>query len=75
MSRNLVILIAGLAAGLLLSVAMHRALTALLFGVSALDPGAYATAATVLIVSAITAVLIPAMRASRMDPAIVLHDE
>ncbi len=74
-SRNVMIVVAGLAFGLLLSFAAHRTLTALLFGVSALDPSVYAAAAAVLTISAITAVLIPALRAARMDPAIVLRDE
>src|SRR5581483_7980224 len=59
----------------LLSFATHRALTALLFGISPLDLNVYAAAAAVLTISALTAVLIPALRAARMDPAIVLRDE
>lgn len=73
--RNAVVVITGLAVGLLLSLATHRALTALLFGVSPLNLNVYAAAAAVLIISAITAVLIPALRAARMDPAIVLRHE
>jgi predicted permease len=73
--RNAVIVIAGLAVGLLLSFATHRALAALLFGVSALSLDIYASAAAVVIISAMTAVLIPALRAGRMDPAIVLRNE
>ena len=73
--RNFVIVIAGLAVGLLLSFATHRALAALLFGVSALNVNVYAAAAAVLTITAIAAVLIPALRAARMDPAIVLRDE
>ncbi|HZS54220.1 MAG TPA: FtsX-like permease family protein [Bryobacteraceae bacterium] len=73
--RNVVIVVAGLAVGLLLSFATHRALTALLFGISPLDLNVYAAAAAVLTISALTAVLIPALRAARMDPAIVLRDE
>jgi putative ABC transport system permease protein len=73
--RHAVIVAAGLAFGLFLSFTAHRTLTALLFGVSALNPGIYAAAAAVLTISAITAVLIPALRAPRMDPASVLRDE
>jgi putative ABC transport system permease protein len=75
MSRNAVIIVAGLAVGLLLSFATHRAFTAFLFGVSALNPNVYAAAVAVLTISTLTAVLIPALRASRIDPAIVLRDE
>ncbi len=73
--RNIVIVTAGLAVGLFLSFMTHRALAALLFGVSALNLNIYAAAAAVLTISAMTAVLIPALRAARMDPAIVLRDE
>jgi putative ABC transport system permease protein len=73
--RNIVIVIVGLAVGLLLSFATHRALTVFLFGVSPLNLNVYAAAAGVLTISAMTAVLIPALRAARMDPAIVLRDE
>ncbi len=72
--RNIAIVISGLAVGLLLSFAMHRVLAALLFGVSALSLNVYAAAAAVLMISAMTAVVIPALRAARMDPAIVLRD-
>jgi predicted lysophospholipase L1 biosynthesis ABC-type transport system permease subunit len=73
--RNIVVVISGLAVGLLLSFATHRALAALLFGVSGLSLYVYAASAAVLIISAMTAVLIPALRAARMDPAMVLRDE
>ena len=74
-TRNIVIVIAGLAVGLLLSFATHHALAALLFRVSALDVNVYAGAAAVLTISAMAAVLIPALRAARVHPAIVLRDE
>ena len=73
--RNVVIVVAGLAVGLLLSFATQRALATLLFGVSALSVNVYATAAAILTISAMTAVLIPASRAARMEPVIVLRDE
>ncbi|HEY2013948.1 MAG TPA: ABC transporter permease [Bryobacteraceae bacterium] len=75
MIRNIVVVAAGLAAGLFLSFATHRALAALLFGVSALNLHVYAAAAGILTISALIAVLIPAFRAARMDPAIALRDE
>ncbi len=73
--RNIAIVITGLAVGLLLSFVAHRALAAFLFGVSPLNLNVYTAAAAVLIVSAMIAVLIPALRAARMDPAVVLRDE
>ena len=73
--RNVFIVASGLAAGLLLAFASHRALTAFLFRISPLNVNIYAAATTVLTISAMTAVLIPALRAARMDPATVLRDE
>ena len=74
MVRNIVVVFAGLAVGLLVSFGTHRALASLLFGVSPVDLSVYAGAAGVLMISAVTAVLIPAWRAARTDPAIVLRD-
>ena len=74
-TRNLGVVFAGLGVGALLSFTTHRALAALLFGVSAVDLSIYGAAAAVLTVSAIMAVLIPSLRAARVDPAIVLRDE
>ena len=73
--RHIMIVVAGLAVGLFLSFMTHRALAALLFGVSALNLKVYATSAAVLTISAVTAAVIPALRAARMDPAIVLRNE
>jgi putative ABC transport system permease protein len=73
--RHIVIVVAGLAVGLFLSFVTHRALAALLFGVSALNLNVYAAAAGVLTISAVTAMVIPALRAARVDPAIALRNE
>jgi putative ABC transport system permease protein len=73
--RNMMIVAAGLAVGLALSFATHRAFVALLFGVSALNLNIYGAAAIALMISTMIAVLIPALRASRMDPAVVLRNE
>jgi ABC-type antimicrobial peptide transport system permease subunit len=43
-------------------------LGALLYGVSALDPIAYAVAAGILLAMAAVACLVPAISASRVDP-------
>jgi ABC-type lipoprotein release transport system permease subunit len=46
----------------------------LLFKVSPYDPLVFATALTVMTVIALAACVLPAMRASRTDPARVLRD-
>jgi len=65
----------GGAAGLLAGLAVSRILSSVLFGVSPAD--AVALVATVLVVGgvALTAGFLPARRASRVAPNVVLHYE
>lgn len=57
------------------AVAASRLLTALLFGVSRLDPLTYAAVTVLLIAVAALSSVVPAMRAARVDPAITLRSE
>ncbi len=63
----------GLAAGALVALLGGRLIAVVLYGVSAGDPLALASAIGVLLVSAAVAVFIPALRAARVDPAFVLR--
>jgi predicted permease len=60
--------LAGLAAGLLAAAWLTRYLGSLLFGVEASDPATFAAVGAALAVLALTASVIPARQASRMDP-------
>jgi predicted permease len=64
---------AGLALGIGLSLAAGRLLAGLLFGVEAADPRIYLTGCTVLTVVAMIAGLLPAARASQLEPVEVLR--
>jgi ABC-type antimicrobial peptide transport system permease subunit len=65
----------GLAIGLLLAYAAARALASSLYGVVAGDALTYAAASAAISTAALVACVIPAARASRVDPADVLrHD-
>jgi len=66
---------AGVAAGLVLAAAASRALSAAVFGVSALDPLVYAATAALLAAAALAAVLVPARRATRVDPMVAMRAE
>jgi putative ABC transport system permease protein len=65
----------GMAVGLGLSLAVTRLMSALLFGTSPTDVATFAGAATLLAVIAIAASVVPALRASRVDPLVALRDE
>jgi putative ABC transport system permease protein len=66
---------AGCAFGLALGWAAGRLLSTLLFGVRPGDPATLAGAAAVLTLVAIAAALLPALRASRVQPLVALRDE
>jgi putative ABC transport system permease protein len=63
----------GLAIGLAGAVALSRFLQSLLFGVAATDPATFSLVALVLLVVAAGACLVPARRATRVDPVVALR--
>jgi len=63
----------GMTAGLLLGALLARGLSSVLFGVSAKDPVVFAIVAAVLATVAMVACLVPAQRATRMDPVVALR--
>jgi putative ABC transport system permease protein len=65
----------GILAGGVLSVPTARALTRFLFGVAPTDPVTLAAVAFVFGVIALAACLIPALRATRVDPVVALRCE
>jgi predicted permease len=65
----------GIAIGLVAAGLTTRLMSALLFGVSALDVVTYAAVAVALGATALLATYLPAMRASRIDPADALRWE
>jgi len=65
----------GLAAGLTASYGLARLMASLIFGVSASDPATFVGIPLTLIAAAALAILVPARRASRIDPIAALrHD-
>jgi putative ABC transport system permease protein len=67
--------IAGIGAGAVLAAFVGRVLDSLLYGVSALDPAAYAVAAAILLVVVGVASVGPALTAARVDPLRALRSE
>jgi putative ABC transport system permease protein len=58
----------GMLLGVIVSIAVTRLLQSTLYGISPRDPGVFATSIAVLMVAAASACLIPALRATRVDP-------
>ena len=67
--------IAGVVLGVIGSLTVSRLLGSMLFGVSAKDPGTFATVAVFLGIVAFIACYIPARRATKVDPLIALRNE
>lgn len=65
----------GLVVGIAVSMAVNRLMQAQLIGVSPYDPTTMAAAPLLLIVISFVACQIPARRAARIDPAIILRDQ
>ena len=74
-ARGVRLTLIAVAIGLAGAVAMGRLASAVLFGVTPVDPAALAGAAVILAIVSIAACYIPARRASRVDPVVALGDE
>ena len=66
---------AGLAAGIAGALALNRVLASLLFEVHPTDPATFAGVALTITIVALIACFLPAHRATRVDPMLVLRDE
>ena len=75
LKRGLRPVAAGLFCGLAVSVALGGLVRSLVFGVTTNDPTTMAEVALVLGVTALLACVVPASRAMRMDPAMILRHE
>jgi putative ABC transport system permease protein len=71
--RALLLIAAGLAIGLVSAAALSRAMSSVLFELSAGDPATFATVPTILATVALAAGWLPARRAARVDPLVALR--
>jgi predicted permease len=63
----------GLVIGLIAAAGLTRLMATMLFGIEPLDPLSFIAAPAMLLLVALAACLIPALRAARVDPAIALR--
>jgi predicted permease len=75
MRRGLLLSVAGLVAGLLASAALTRVMASLLFNVTPTDPATLVTVSAIIIGVAATACVVPALRATRVDPLAGLRQD
>ena len=75
MREGSIMLVSGVAIGLLLSMATAKALSGILYEVGALDPVAFTAAPLVLAAAALIATWLPARRATRVNPLLALRTE
>jgi putative ABC transport system permease protein len=74
--RNSLILIAvGVGLGLAAAIVLARSMSGVLYGVGPFDLPSFAVAALVLVSAGVGASLLPAHRATRVDPIVALRDE
>ena len=74
MQQSLTLVGLGILTGIVLAAGLGSALASLLYGISAWSPFVYGAVAVLLALVAGVATLIPAWRATQIDPAIALRD-
>ena len=73
--QAMMLVLAGVGIGLLASLALTRLMKGLLFSVSVTDPMTFVAIALLMSLIALLACLIPARRATKVDPLIALRYE
>jgi len=75
MKHGLLLTTVGLAAGLASALGLNRLMASMLFGVGPTDPGTLAAVILTISLVAVLACWLPAWRASRLDPNVVLRED
>jgi predicted permease len=75
LAEGLILVFWGMVLGLIASITIAGVLRGLLFGVSTRDPLTLGAVIALLLVTALAACAVPALRATRIDPMVALRDE
>jgi predicted permease len=75
LGQGMKVVAAGVVIGVLAALMLTRLMSSLLFGVGAADASTYALVSAVLLAVALMACAVPALRAVRLQPAVVLRQE
>lgn len=73
--EGLMLAAGGIGLGVLSALALTRYLQTLLYAITPTDPAVYAAVSAMLAAASAAGCYLPARRATRMDPAIVLREE
>jgi putative ABC transport system permease protein len=75
MTQGMKVVLIGIAAGLVISFVFTRAMSSLLFEISSTDMATFTTIPLLLIAIALTAMYLPSLRATKVDPMTALRHE
>jgi ABC-type antimicrobial peptide transport system permease subunit len=75
LGQGLRLALIGVAAGAIGALALTRLIRGLLFGISSFDPSTFVAMALVLVAVTVLACVIPARRATKVDPLVALRYE
>ncbi|MBI3403609.1 MAG: ABC transporter permease [Acidobacteria bacterium] len=73
LGRSMMLVGGGAALGIVLSVAVTRAMGVLLYNISPFDPVVFAGVSALLVAAGLVASIVPALRATRVDPIVALR--
>jgi len=73
--RGMELAVIGIAAGLAGAIGLTRVMASLLFGVGATDTVTFSVVTLILVMVALLATYLPAMRATLADPVVALREE
>jgi putative ABC transport system permease protein len=74
LAQGMVLAAAGIGVGLIGALALTRAMASLLFEIRPADPLTLTTVSAVVLITAVAAAYVPALRATRIDPITALRD-